>query len=129
MKMPGEQTVQILFYAIVLALIVFFLLAIRASGKKEVTFDAVKGKLETTEDSAEISRKADDRAGSILQGINNEARKDRAAVVAARRPGATASDRERLHQRAREAYAAGLCAEKRLQRENCGPGVPAAAGN
>lgn len=129
MKRPEWLTLQVgiaIGLAFVLAGAVFYVMRLR---EKAVSFDNVVGALETTENSAEISRQAGEAASQSNQEHQHEVYEDRAAVSAVRRATATAADHARLQQRIDEAYARGLCAERRLQRKDCGTELPAAPGD
>lgn len=100
---------------------------IRADAVQDASFEGVTAKLETTEASADISHKSGQRAGRIIGDLNHAVIEDQRAVAAARAPGATAADRERMRQRALDAFAEGQSAACGLQRADCGPAAPAPA--
>ena len=127
MKLPGEDGLR----AIVMGLIALVILGVGAwlylSGKSHADFSNVVGQVKTLQASSDLSREAGENAGVIIQESNHESIEDRRTVAAARAAGATAADRERVRERARQAFAEGQRAACRMQRTDCGPPTTPAA--
>lgn len=87
---------------------------------KAKTVGALTDKIEVLQDSGEISRQANEQAGTIMGKLGRKAGKDREIINAARNPAATTADHDRVQRRAFEAYAEGQRASCRLQRTDCG---------
>ena len=118
--LPGWITVQQIVAAVValsLLALIWYGLHTRDKAKKA---DALTAKVEVQEDSAEISRKADEQAGHIMNRLGRKAGKDREIINAARNPAATTADHDRVQRRAFEVYAEGQRSDCRLQRADCG---------
>ena len=127
MKLPGEDAVRAIVVVLVAAIVAGVLWWAYRSGKVQAEFGNVVSQVHTLQASSDISREASDNAGRIMQETNHETTEDRRALAAARAPGATAADRRRVLDRARQAYAEGQDAACRLQRADCGPAPPAGA--
>ena len=127
MKRPEWLTLQVAAAIALVLLLSGFIVYVQYLRGKAAKFDNVTAKLDSTEESAEISREAGENAAKDVQEYQYEVSQDRAAVAAARRPDASAADHARLQERIDEAYRAGLCAERRLQRKDCGPELSAPA--
>jgi len=125
--LPAWITVQQIVAAVValsLLALIWYGLHTRDKAKKA---DALTAKVDVMEGSAEISRKADEQAGHIMNRLGRKAGKDREIINAARNPAATTADHDRVQQRAVEAYLEGQRADCRLQRAKCGPAPASAA--
>ena len=129
MKLPGEQGLRAIAGVVALLIVIGVCAWFYLSGKSSADFDNVVSKVETLQASADISKEAGNKAGRIIQESNRETIDDGLALAAARAPGATAADRERVRERARQAFAEGQRAACRMQREDCGPAADPAAGD
>ncbi len=119
--LPAWITAQQIVGLIGALFLVFLLMYAVHTRDKAKKADALTAKVEVLEDSAAISRQADEQAGQIMNRLGRKAGKDREIINAARNPAATAADHERVQQRATEAYLEGQRAACRLQRAKCGP--------
>ena len=128
MKMPGEDGLRAIAGVVALLVVIGVCAWFYLSGKSSTDFDNVVSKVETLQGSAAISKDAGNKAGRIIQESNRETIDDGLALAAARAPGATAGDRERVRERARQAFAEGQRAACRMQRADCGPAADPAAG-
>jgi hypothetical protein len=119
LTIPGEETIRLIVgVSIVLFTVGLVAYAVHTRDKAK-TADALSNKLDVTQESAEISRHASNQAGIIMGNLGRKTGKDREIINAARNPGATVADHDRVQQQAIEAYLEGLGADCRLQRTDC----------
>lgn len=123
MKPPVDLQARLIAVGVIALLIVFVLLAVYFKGGSRADFRNVVGKVVVQQQSADISRTASDAAG---QAVTTSGRRQAAILEtydearALRAAGNGVAAEQRMREQAEQAFARGQCADRRLQREDCG---------
>ncbi|HSD16795.1 MAG TPA: hypothetical protein VLC71_05965 [Thermomonas sp.] len=129
LELPGEQAARLIGAALIAFLVIGTLWLVWNGGKNRVDFGNVKAALQTTEESAGISRGTADTVATEQASTWAQAQADEGVIrgrIDAQPRAAGPADPDILRV-AREAHARALCAASRVQRADCGDDPAGAA--